>query len=859
MLPASHNHLHRLSRCPPGFRKPAFALMVALVLLGFIMLLLMSLATYTNVDLATASLRSSETLARKNALFALQEALGKLQQYAGPDQRITATADLQPVARATRTDPASAVSLGGSNTAATLTAVDNYWQTNGRQRHWTGVWKDPNPARENHDADNPADSLPVPELLGWLVSGGNTTPPERINAPLTPSAIASPQNPVSGTGGPYRILVGGGTVAIGEAADLDRIVLAPAVDIQNKDAAKTGSYAWWIGDEGLKAHVNITDPYAGEPTTDLRKRLLSAQRPAPEAIDAALKPTAEGGATNPSSAVVSYAQLPLLAPENAPFATALKENYHTLTANSLGVLSDTRHGGLRHDLSMLLGQPTLAAFNSALAAVYGLNASSDEPAKKSILLTRKDSGETPPAPTVYAQFPTRFYGAASSQRDYSRLLDYCGTWGQLYSYYNMGKPVTEGGVMSSGTVAQARTYTDTQMGIAPVIVQAKMFFGLDVEAADPTQPEGGPITLKIRPLVVLANPYSTALTGSWWVRMDLSGLQLRYPEDPDLVDPNAPDPEHFKESGADPDKIVKLFHSSGSNADLAIRRRMLLSIPDFTFEPGRAYVFTLDRDAADSGNKNVPPPTLQMVNDLDETTVFSLPTGEKARADKGYVTLYAEEVQLTAELIGGDTSPYAMSEEAIDAQLAHFVYGKPSSKSNIEFFTVYPVLADGQSRDGGGVWLTVDDSFSFDRDPQQAPFLQVNYRARVIFYTGRSGYNDHPGEWARTYLRDGSATNVNNAFRYDVLLAADSTSQTHWGLANRGNPSAPTTHRPRLTHRRRLPSCTKSHAPTLHSIRSGSYNTLTTPASLNPAKGGTPTLPGRAGTLPSPTLCKTIT
>lgn len=85
----------------PSFRssgRRGFALLITVTLLAFLVLLLVSLASLTRVETQVANNNQSLAQARQNALFALNLALGQLQKHAGPDTRVTARADVQPLA-----------------------------------------------------------------------------------------------------------------------------------------------------------------------------------------------------------------------------------------------------------------------------------------------------------------------------------------------------------------------------------------------------------------------------------------------------------------------------------------------------------------------------------------------------------------------------------------------------------------------------------------------------------------------------------------------------------------------------------------------------------------------------------------
>lgn len=111
------------------------ALLLVVSLMALVTLLVVSLAVVTRVETQVGATRSTQDEARQNAQLALQVALGQLQEMAGPDRRVTATAE----ATGSTSNP-----------------------------HWTGVWRS-------------GDSETVP--LSWLVSGVESEP----SADSTPS------------------------------------------------------------------------------------------------------------------------------------------------------------------------------------------------------------------------------------------------------------------------------------------------------------------------------------------------------------------------------------------------------------------------------------------------------------------------------------------------------------------------------------------------------------------------------------------------------------------------------------------------------------------------------------------------
>ncbi len=72
--------------------RSGFAIVVALSLMAFLVLLLLGISSLVRVEIAAASGQVKHLEARSAALLGLQLALGELQTEAGPDQRLTARA-----------------------------------------------------------------------------------------------------------------------------------------------------------------------------------------------------------------------------------------------------------------------------------------------------------------------------------------------------------------------------------------------------------------------------------------------------------------------------------------------------------------------------------------------------------------------------------------------------------------------------------------------------------------------------------------------------------------------------------------------------------------------------------------------
>jgi hypothetical protein len=446
---------------------------ITIILIAFLVLLVVSMAALTRVETQVAINFQKMSLARDNALFSLNMALGQLQKYAGPDQRITATAQLG--------DP--------SNVNGIPAPADG-------RRHWLGVWGNGNA---------PSSSTGSPVLLNWLVSGNeNATFSATNGAPpfsgvsgvsFTPSAAVTSLGVGSGAlsdlgtaAQPFRLLLGSKSAG----TDVSRYVAAPLRSISTSASSlpgfsatdtstKTiGRYAWWIGDEGVKARANLLDPHSNKTGPNVAERGYSyviAQRTAWELMDrAGTPPSILGGVLEPFdarlSSVISPANLGMVSTDWSIASSAVKERVHDLTTYSFGVLADVSVGGLKKDLTRALTNGAPSANELARGAA-----------------------NAPPATSDYI-FPPNLSDTYTVPN-----------WGLLRSFANTQ--------VSAGGAVIPRPPTATQVGIGPVLT----YFGVGFDVTSPAFPPASavtpqPIRLCLFPVAVLWNPYTVTLKGA---------------------------------------------------------------------------------------------------------------------------------------------------------------------------------------------------------------------------------------------------------------------------------------------------------------------------------------------------------
>lgn len=113
-------------------------------------------------------------------------------------------------------------------------------------------------------------------------------------------------------------------------------------------AKKTGRYGWWVGDEGVKARINLDNTL-----TDGTYASLTAQRRGWETVGGfGTYPTSADAPSSSITKVTDLAQTALLVP--AAMGVPLRSVFHSATADSRAVLADSLNGGTKFDLSAIL-------------------------------------------------------------------------------------------------------------------------------------------------------------------------------------------------------------------------------------------------------------------------------------------------------------------------------------------------------------------------------------------------------------------------------------------------------------------------------------------------------------------------
>ncbi|MCB1132458.1 MAG: hypothetical protein KDN05_15130, partial [Verrucomicrobiae bacterium] len=286
-------------RASAGRSRDGYVLVVCVLLLALITMLAVGMLSLANIELRRSAQGEAMERARGNARLAMMLAIGQLQRTLGPDQRVSATAEI----------------LGG----------------NPAQPHWTGAWRStlddgtPFLVRDPvtgslHDA-RADDAAGADRVMEWLVSGDD------------PDPGAPPSNLVR---------------LFGDADDPD--VEAAMVPIRNSTDRIEGNLAWWTGDLGVRANISTQDPRAdlafGKDggTDESWYRLMLSQAPDIERMNG-------GIGIEPEILDRFASQLSVSLGAGTDWA---ETHAFDFTVGSRGVLADVSRGGLKRDLTAWL-------------------------------------------------------------------------------------------------------------------------------------------------------------------------------------------------------------------------------------------------------------------------------------------------------------------------------------------------------------------------------------------------------------------------------------------------------------------------------------------------------------------------
>ncbi len=456
-----------------------FALVVALALMSFLLLLLVALSTLVQIEArrGTAELRQFE--ARQNALLGLRIALAQLQKEAGPDRRITARADIL------------APTQDGDDDSPDVPTVT----PNGTKQFWTGVF------------DPDLDRSEMRTSVRWLVSG----------APRGLEVVGSGVG-----GGDYFPIFNFGFVP-------EEKIHVPLVSISASTGDVIGRFAYYVADEGMKAKINLyNDPDRGG-------ALFAAHRFGVENVQ--MGGDGEGWATHKEivQSLQESVQVQLASMHNptSPDGSGLSlgrlsqlDSFHY--AIGLGTSPDSaEESSIYRSWRELLNRASI----DVTPYSFGLLTNMNEGGFKIDLTSYFDQG-TPQGlifPQDRLEFGATMEAVSAANRRHLRGPD----WRLLYNFSQLGNQIVPGSGSTADAIAPRPgsaprlSLNHTTPGfygdeptIAPVLISAGLRFGLDSTLTL----DGNRLSISVSPLIALWNPYDVRLLAEdYIVEFDNSG------------------------------------------------------------------------------------------------------------------------------------------------------------------------------------------------------------------------------------------------------------------------------------------------------------------------------------------------
>ncbi|MCW1887571.1 hypothetical protein OKA04_22735 [Luteolibacter flavescens] len=422
-----------------------FAIIAAVMLVPVLMLLAVGLLGMSSISLRRSTTQMAMDEARANARLALQLAIGELQQHMGPDQRISADGRL----------------------------------LNDANPHWVSVWRS---TREDGSSyivrDNENGGLKDLRGTGWNARS------ERIATLVSGNEGEQRFQGDSSVNGSERVEL---VSEAGNAGDMATSTLVEVPKVELEEGGKTkGSYAWWVGDLGIKANVATRDASERTKTAYPWRSLQLAQ-------DASWSAAVGGRELEEESRkkAISLGQLDLA----SNGAKSSKTGFHDFTTESKGLLTDVRAGGWRKDLTAFIeSSGSIGSLDYDGVPSVGVSDADN--------LVGPRNREASRLATATATAPRHDLGSPN----FGLLRD----WAKRSATTSPGnfKTAMEMPTLTKANSGSVEFNNRTKNDLMPTLVEGSIYYNLSYyedKATNPTAQYG--LRLHLYPRVALWNPY----------------------------------------------------------------------------------------------------------------------------------------------------------------------------------------------------------------------------------------------------------------------------------------------------------------------------------------------------------------
>jgi hypothetical protein len=357
-----------------------------------------------------------------------------------------------------------------------------------------------------------------------------------------------------------------------------------------KDSSKlSGRYGWWVGDDGVKAKINILKTFEDKSNY----AALVAQRRGWETVPGFNDPGAPY--PDPSSAqhallpkVISLAEARLLLPGLGNLSggsSPIQAVFHSGTSDSMSLLTDTLNGGMKLDLTAILATDLPIANPVPSVANYPVRDSSIIPAKINNQNTVAVSMKAP-------------------------------RWNDIKDFYDRSKQLDGGALVVKPAASEFGS------SISPIVTDFRILMGARLKVKDAAQRTFN-ISACGKIAVAIANPYSYPLKWTKAIEIEIRN-QTPTGNDPSRIWGNiSPKPAYLPKEPY-PSSEAALFNNA------------IFSIPAASLAPGEARAYTMGspfKRAAGSASRvtiNLTPFSSSAPFDfnncieLDNTSVYNL-------------------------------------------------------------------------------------------------------------------------------------------------------------------------------------------------------------------------------------------
>jgi len=542
---------------PKSFRekKRAFALVMALGLMAFLVLLVITLAAIVQMELKVNKQAMLDNKARLLAKLAAYQALGEIQKTLGPDQRITANAAILDTTLDKVFDDIQeddeyewwTYPLADSSRNSATVRLDNEQIEGIANPYWVGVWdatpgKHPRHRNPSEDATREGYSLRVMEsAMTYLVSGNiirregsdwslGYLPDTMLTSDYVNMVRKNSVTDSSGYYNPATMEVRVPLVKLEESPDHPR-----RTHLEMR-------YAWWVSDESQKAPLDAVASADEYSAANRHSKFHLQALPFNSGIAALTNPVtgqrlfdinptdfSVNGSLERVRNLFELQQLNALQTDGGKGSVlASRALFHSVTFGTRGVLVNVRAGGLKKDLTVGLlrtsGTDTNPTYFKRPLGVTGFDLAFDNggTSSKNRRFTSNNRldfkghmfGPQNPENILSTRFTSASYtGGHNDIRGFSDVARDSGgpLWDSLRSYYNSRVTSRTASNEYSNTV---RVQTDKDAGLSPVLQHFSMFYIPALR--DYSSIAGGAmgdygVRILMVPIIILWNPYDVPI------------------------------------------------------------------------------------------------------------------------------------------------------------------------------------------------------------------------------------------------------------------------------------------------------------------------------------------------------------